>query len=226
MLVNGDGRLMAVLHCPDDVLRTPCRVAAEEHTGARALHGHLVDDRHAPLVERDADVALDPRERVVLTDGENDLVARQDDGAGHGADLLAVLLAPHELLELHADELSILDHKPPGRVILDDVDRLFLRVLELPRRRLEIGTRATRAYSRRDAAMPPRGAAAIHGGVAHADDEHAWSVPVDVPAAHGAEPLEADVDVTPCGVVPAAGDVEVRAFRRDAADVHRVEAAG
>src|SRR5215218_2757193 len=45
MLVNGDGRLMAVLHCPDDVLGTPCGVAAEEHTGSRALKRHLVDDR-------------------------------------------------------------------------------------------------------------------------------------------------------------------------------------
>src|SRR4051812_24837060 len=199
MLVNGDGSLMAVLHCPDDVLRTPCRVAAEEHTGARALHRHLVDDRHAPFVERDADVALDPRERVVLTDGENDLVAGQYDGAGHRADLLAVLLAPHELLELHADELAVLDHEPLGRVILDDVDRLFLRVLELPRRRLEIRTRATRDDGSLDAAKPPRGAAAVHGRVADADDEHTRRDPVDVPEVDGAEPLDADVDVTPCG---------------------------
>src|SRR6185369_12862991 len=163
MLVNGDGRLMAVLHGPDDVLRTPRRVAAEEHAGARALHRHLVDDRHAPLVERDADVALDPRERVVLADGENDLVARQDDGAGHRADLPAVLLTPFELLELHADELAVLDHEAPGRVILDDVDFLFLRVLELPRRGLEIRTRATRDDGRLDAAKSPRGTAAVHG---------------------------------------------------------------
>ena len=128
------------------------------------------------------------------------------------------------MLELHADELSFLDHEPLGRVILDDVDCLFLRVLELPRRRLEIRTRATRDDCRLDAAKPPRGAAAIHGRVADADDEHARRDLVDVPEVNGAEPLDADVDMTLCAVVPAAGDIELLSFRRAAADVHRVEA--
>ena len=90
------------------------------------------------LVEVDADVALDPRERVLLTDGENDVVARDHDGVDHFALLLAVFFGPAQPLELHADELAVLEHEALRRVILDDLDALFLRVLELPRRRLEV----------------------------------------------------------------------------------------
>ena len=33
MKVDGDGRLVAMLHGPDDVLRTECSIASEEHPG-------------------------------------------------------------------------------------------------------------------------------------------------------------------------------------------------
>ena len=39
------------------------------------LHGHVVDHRHVPLVELDADVALDPGEGVLLADRDQHVVA-------------------------------------------------------------------------------------------------------------------------------------------------------
>ena len=129
MIVDRDRRLMAVLDRPDDVLRSPRRVAAEEHAGMRRLHRRLVDDRHPVRVEVDADVALDPRERVLLPDGENDVVAREDDGLDHFALLLAAFLEPAEPLELESDEPSVLEHEALRRVILDDLDAFLFRVL-------------------------------------------------------------------------------------------------
>ena len=85
------------------------------------------------LVELDADVALDPRERVVLSDREDHGVARNGHGAGDLALLLAVLLGPLELLKLHADERAVLVDEALGRVVLDDRDLLLLGVLEFPR---------------------------------------------------------------------------------------------
>ena len=38
----------------------------------------LVEHRHAPFVELDADVALDPREGVLLADGDQHVVAFED----------------------------------------------------------------------------------------------------------------------------------------------------
>src|SRR5687767_7102005 len=60
MMVNRDCRLMSVLHRPDDVLRSPRRIAAEENAGQGRLHRRLVDDGHVPLTESDPDVSLDP----------------------------------------------------------------------------------------------------------------------------------------------------------------------
>ena len=79
VVVNRDRRLVAVLDRPDDVRRAERRVAAEEHARPRRHERRLVDHRHVPLVELEADVALDPRERVLLADREDHRVARQDD---------------------------------------------------------------------------------------------------------------------------------------------------
>ena len=74
-LVDGNGRIVAVRDGPDDVLRTERRVAAEEDFRMARLHRHLVDFRQTPFVEFDADVALDPRKRVFLADGDQHVVA-------------------------------------------------------------------------------------------------------------------------------------------------------
>ena len=50
-------------------------VAAEEDVLAARLERRLVDHRHAPLVEIDADVALDPGERVLLAHRDQHVVA-------------------------------------------------------------------------------------------------------------------------------------------------------
>src|SRR5690606_36351913 len=111
MEMNRDRGLMAVLDGPDDVLRPEGRVAAEEYAGARRFERHRIDDRHAPLVELDAEIALDPRERVLLADREDDVVARNqhlfDDAAAHDAPSLVEVVL--ELVEAHSDELAVLD---------------------------------------------------------------------------------------------------------------------
>src|SRR5260370_1197683 len=71
ILVNGNRGLMPVLDGPDDVLGSEGRVAAEVNALARGTKGVFVDDRHAPLVELDAEIALDPRKGVFLADREN-----------------------------------------------------------------------------------------------------------------------------------------------------------
>src|SRR5262249_11504160 len=130
--------LVSMLYGPDDVLRSPRRVAAEEDTRLGRHHRGAVHHWHPVLVEVEPDVALDPRERVLLADRENDVIAGHDDRLDDFTLLLAVFLGPAENLHLHADQLSILDHETLWRVILDDVHALFLGVLELPRRRLEV----------------------------------------------------------------------------------------
>ena len=144
MIVDRDRRLVAVLHRPDDVLRTPGGVTAEENAGARTREGGLVDDRHVLIIEADTGVALDPGECVLLADGEDYRITREHDRLDDLTPLLPVLLEPAQPLHLHADELPILDDEPLRPMVLDDLDALFFGVLELPRRRFEIRTRASR----------------------------------------------------------------------------------
>ena len=72
------------------------------------------------------------------------------------------------------------------------------------------------------AAEAARGAAAIHGGVAAAEHDHALADLVGVAERDVGEPVDADMDVG--GGFLAAGNVEVAAARRAGADEDRVEA--
>ena len=154
-----------------------------------------------------------PMARMTSSHGNDD---RVDDFAL----LLAVLLEPAQSLELHADELSVLEHEALRRVVLDDLDALFLGVLQFPRRRLEVLARPARDDLHVGAAEPARRAAAVHGRVADADDQHALADLLDVAEVRRREPLDADVDVR--RRLRAAGDVEILARRRAAADEHGV----
>ena len=145
VVVDRDRRLMPVLDGPDDVRRPERRVAAEEHAGPRRHERRLVDDRHVPLVELEADVALDPRERVVLADREDDRVAREDLAADD------FLLQPRcrsrptgTCRTPCRSSLPFSMTKRTGCEVLDDLDALFLGVLELPRRGLEVLARLAR----------------------------------------------------------------------------------
>ena len=121
---------MRVLHRPDDVLRAEGRIATEEHARTGRLHGHAVHHRHVPVPELDAEIPLDPRKGVLLSDGEDDVVARIE----HGAERLrlAGVGVPPKALELHPHEVSVLDHEPARRVVDHDLYPLLLGVVQLP----------------------------------------------------------------------------------------------
>ncbi len=103
-------------------------------------------------------------------------------------------LVPLEDVELHPDERAVLDDEALGRVVHDDLDALFLGVLELPRRGLEVLARSPRHDLDVGAAEAPRRAAAVHGGVADADDQDPLADRLDVTEGHRLEPVDADED--------------------------------
>ena len=220
VLVNRDGGLVSVFDGPDDVLGPPGRVPAEEDAGACRHERFLVDDGHVPLVELEARVALDPGEGVLLADGQDDVIAGEDDGVDDLTLLLSAFLVPSQPLELHTGQAAALDDEPLRGMVLDDVDLLFLGILELPRRGLEVLARAARHDLHVLAAQALRRAAAVHGRVADTDNEDLFADPVDVAEVDVCQPFDADVDAV--GLVTA-GDVELLPLRRAAADEHRIE---
>ena len=97
-------------------------------------------------------------------------------------------------------------------------------VLLFPGRRLHLLEAGAHDHLDVLAAEAARGAAAVHGGIAAAEHDHALADLVDVAERDGREPVDADVDVR--GRFLAAGNFEVAAARRAGADEDRVPVLG
>ena len=227
VVVDRDRGVVAVRDRPDDVLGTERRVAAEIHAGTRRRHRHLVDDRHVPFVELDARVALDPRERVFLADGDQHVVAWKVDVRLAGRDelppTLGVLLR-RDLLERHAGQLAAFVRERLGHEVVVDRDALVHRVFLLPRRRLHFVEAGAHDDLHFLAAQAARRTAAVHGRVAATEHDHALADARHVAERNGRQPVDADVDVR--GRFTAPGNVEVAPARRAAADEHGVPSLG
>ena len=222
VLVNRDRGLVPVLNGPDDVFGTPCCVATREDARTRSHVGGLVHNRHVPLVELDADVVLDPGEGRVLANRQYDACGGEKDLAGH---LLFETALPvgHPIadLERHTLELAVLEDEVLGGVVFDDLYQLLLGVLKLPGRRLEMLPSLATHHLDPDGTEPPRGAAAVHRGVADPDDQDLLLDLGDVSKCHRFQPGDADLDPG-CGFL-SARNIEVLALGRAAADEDRVE---
>ncbi len=169
---------------------------------------------------------LDPGEGVLLPDGENDVVGRDELLAGDalGGDSPARVELVLHAVESHPDETAVFDDEGLGRAVDHDLDAFLLGILELPFGGLEEAARLARHHLYLPGAEPQAGAAAVHRGVADTDDEDALADPVDVAEGHRLQPIDADMDV---GAAASARPVslEVLAFGRPGADEHRIEAA-
>ena len=219
VVVDGDGRLMAVLNRPDDVLRSPGGVAAEEDAGrvdcivvsSTTGMSHLSNSM--------------PRSRSIQGNAFSCPIARITSSQGRMTVSIVRRLAwrPRPTRARSNSmpvELAVLDHEALGRVVDDDLDAFFFGVLQLPGRRFEEAARPARHHFDVFAAQPARGAAAIHGRIADADDQNPFADRVDVAEGDGFQPVDADVDAVR---IVAAGDIEILAARRAAADEDRVE---
>ena len=110
----------------------------------------------------------------------------------------------------------MLEHEALRRVVDEDLDPFLFGVLQLPGRRLEVAARAAGHDLDVPAAQSPRRAAAVHGGVADADDQDPLADLVDVLERDRLEPVDPDVDVG--ARLGAAGELQILAARRAAAD--------
>ncbi len=222
-LVNRQRGVMAVRDRPDDVLRTECRVAAEEHFRIGRDKSLGVDLRHVPLVELDTAVALDPGERVLLADGDQHVVA--GDGLvglarrHQVAAALGVVFGLH-LLEGDAGQLAGGMLERHRHHVVEDRNVLVEGVFLFPGARLHFLEAGADDDLNVLAAEPARGTAAIHRGVAAAEHDDALADLLDMAERNRGQPFDADMDIGGCFL--AAGDVQFAAARRAGADEDRV----
>src|SRR5579872_4213674 len=107
---------------------------------------------------------------------------------------LRIQLVLHPV-ECHAGQPAILQHKSLRRAVDNDLDALFLCVLELPGRGLEESARLAGHHLDAPGAQSEARAAAIHGRVADTDDEDTLADPVDVLERNRLQPRDPDMDV-------------------------------
>src|SRR6267378_3292980 len=222
-LVDRDRRVVAVRHGPDDVLGSECRVAAEEDFRLRGLHGHFVHDRHAVLVELNSHVPLDPGEGILLPHRDEHVVALEAlIRLSGGKEAASPFLVAHRLyfLESHAGELAVLVLEGVGDGVVEDGNALVLGVFFFPGRGFHLLEAGAHDDFHVLAAEALRGPAAVHGGIAAAQHDHALADPVGVAEGNGGQPVDADVDVLRRFLAPR--NVEIAAARRARADKDRV----
>ena len=188
---------------------------------------HLVHHRHAPFIEINADLAFDPRKRVFLADRDQHFVAGDAfvglAGRHQFAPTLGIVLGAH-FLESHTGQPAAGVDEGFRHAEIQDWNTLVHRIFLLPCARLHFVEARTHDHLHFFAAEPARGTAAVHRGIAAAKDEYALADLRHVPEINAGEPVEADMNLRR-GFL-AAGQVQIAATRRAAADEHRVVALG
>ena len=180
--------------------------------------------RHTPFVEFDADVLFDPGKGILLPDGENHVIAGEEHVAegARGLDVAGLDIV-FQFLEHHAGQPAAFRNEVLGRVIDDDFDVFPLGILEFPLGRLEELARFARHDFHVFRAEPQRAAAAVHGGIADADDQYPLADFIDVAECNGLQPSDADMNAI--GVVTT-GQFEFFALGRARTDEHGIEFLG
>ena len=126
-------------------------------------------------IECNAKVAFDPRERILLTDGHKNVVARKMDIGLAGRHQLTpplLVFLRRYFPEVNAGQLAVLVRKRLGNEIVVDRDALVHRVFFFPRRCFHLVE--TRSHHDVDllTSQTSRAAAAIHRGIAAAHHDH------------------------------------------------------
>ena len=224
-IVDGNGGVVTVRHRPDDVLGAKCRIAAEKHFWLRRLQRDLVDDGKARLVELDARVPLDPGKRIFLSDRDQHVVAGEMNfrlASRHQLAPALFVLGCRNFFEHDAGEAAVLVRERLWHVVVDDRNAFVHGILFFPRRGFHL--LEARAHDHLDvvSAQTARAAAAVHGGIAAAKDDHPLADLVDVTEGHARQPVDADVNIL--RRLLAAGDIQVASARRAAANHYRVVA--
>ena len=133
---------MAVRDRPDDVLRAERRIAAEEDAGPRRRHRRLVDDRHAPLVERRCRCRA--RSTGTHSPGRSRPARRRTGSARPARRSARSCRRPlasrlrRDLLEHDAGQLAVVVRERLRHEVVVDRNAFVHRVFLLPRRRLHL----------------------------------------------------------------------------------------
>ena len=203
--VDRYGRLVAMGHSGDHIFRAEGGIAAKKHERQAGLKSHAVEHWQVPLAKGDAQIALNPREGIVLTHSNDDIIGfHKYIGLTRRDELPTPPLVYDgaDFFKNNAPKAAIFDHKFLRRHIVVDGNVFALRILYFPGRRLHGVERAAHDHAHLLAAQAAGSAAAVHGGVASSQHDHFSADTVDVLKSYVGQKLYAYVDVFG-GLLPA-----------------------
>ena len=164
---------------------------------------------------------FDEGKGIHLADGQDDLVAgnedrrfggRAPDGGGRSPSYSAVIF-----WNFMPTSRAFFHHKFERRMVVDDGDAFLLGVFDLPGGGLHLRPRAADDDLHLVRPQPFGGAAAVHGGIAAAKDQHPRAAADDMAVEDAGQPFDADEDRG--GAFLAAGQIrQVAAARGAGAD--------
>src|SRR5439155_15889676 len=166
----------------------------------------------------------DPWKRVLLTDGDENVVARKMNNRlarRHELPTTILVLLRRDFLEREAGQLTVVVRERLGNKIVVDRDALVHRILFFPRRCFHLVEARTDDDVDLLAAQTPRAAAAIHRGISPAHHDDALADRRDVAERHRRQPIDADMNVL--ARLVASGNRDIAPAWRTAADEHGVE---
>ena len=134
--------------------------------------------------------------------------------------LFAALLHPMHLGERNAGEFAVLVRELFRRQEIEDRDAFVHRVFFFPGARLHLIEAGADDDLHVLPAQTPRSAAAIHGGVAPAQHDHALANFIHMLERNARQPIDADMDVG--GGFLLTRQIEIASARSAGADKHRV----
>ena len=217
--VNRHRCLVTVRHRRDDVLRTVRRVTAKKHIGQRGLEriGHQY--RQTPFIKLDTDIALDPGEGVLLTDGNQDRITfHQHIRHAGGYQRAATFFVIHRFhnLKAHAGQFALDMFKRLGHMEVQNRNTLVQRIFFLPGRSLHLFKAAAHDHLHVAATHAPRRAAAIHRSIATTEHNDTLADAGDMTKGNRSQPVDADMNVFLD--VPASGNIEIATAGRATAN--------
>ena len=189
---------MAVGDSGDNILRAEGGVAAKKHLRVGGLEGRPVDNRHVPLVELYAQVALDPGEGVLLAYGHQHVIRLHENQVfprGHQAAIALVVVQCLHLFEQHALEPAVLDNEFLWHVVVIERDALGHGILFLPGGGLHVLEGTAHHHAHVFTAQAHGGPAAIHGGVTAPQHQYPLANFVRVLEGDTGQPVDAEEDM-------------------------------
>ena len=182
--------------CPNNILRTKGAVTAKKYLGICRLQGNFIQLRTIPLIKIDAQIPLNPRAVIVLSNSNQHMVTL-DEFIRLSGRLIAqppiVATNGGYALKKHTLQLAVFVHEFLGRTVVYNRNALAHGILFLPLGGLHHFKSRAHDDLHRFGTQSKRGTTAVHGGITAAHHDDLALDLADMTEGDATQPIDANV---------------------------------